>query len=154
MGDNIGRPKPWRTDSKTFWITAEKYVRGKRTRERGTPLQDQSACSWVRGPSLGIRASLGKCKEKQDTVENTRARINTGVNTYIYVLSYTFSSFMSTSTDSFPHNHKRKLISFRSGFLHLSSTDIWRWITLHEHCLVYCRIFSSMPGLDPLLQYI
>lgn len=135
----------------TSWITAEKYVRGKRSRERWTPWEDQSVCSWARGPCLRIGASLRKCKEKQDTVESPRARINSGMNTSIYALSHTFISFTNTFTDSFPYIHERKLISLRSGFLNLSSIDIWGWIIVHKRCYpVCCRLSSNSPGLDPL----
>lgn len=148
MGYNLETLKPFRTDQNTFWITAKKYGRGKRTSERWAHYR-VSLFELVRGPCLGIRASLEKVQETQGTVENPRARINTGVNT-VFMFYITLLLHLWTFTDSFLHIQKRKLIFFKSGFLCLSSIDIWSWKTLHECYPAHYKIFSSIAGLVPL----
>lgn len=105
-----------------------------------------SVCLQLGQRAVSIWVSLGRCKENQDTVENPRARINTGVNTSTSALS----SFTNTFMNSLPHIHKRKFIFFRSGFLNLSFIDIWGWIIVCGRCPVYCQIFSNIPDLDSL----
>lgn len=34
----------------------------------------------------------------------------------------------------------------RSGFLNLSMTEIWNWVTLLADWPVHCSMFSNMPG--------
>lgn len=103
---NIETPKFLKMDLNTSWITAEKQVKGKRTREREFPGEEQLVCSWAGGPCLSIRASLGECKENQDTVEKPRARVDTEGNTSIYALGHTFY---------FIHSHFHEPISSYSS---------------------------------------
>lgn len=48
--------------------------------------------------------------------------------------------------DSFP-----KLVTLKAGFLNLGRSDIFSWTVLWcGDCLVHCRMFTSIPSLNPL----